>query len=78
MNATLDLITATLRDKFKVTADLGAATSLEELGLDSLDVVNFLYTLEETTGVKIPDEDIDSQKLATLGDFARYIDDRRR
>jgi acyl carrier protein len=77
MSSTLQLITATLRDKFKVTADLGASTNLKEIGLDSLDFINFLYTLEEETGVKIPDEDIDSENLERLADFARYIDNRR-
>ena len=59
MSSTLQLITTTLRDKFKVTADLAASTNVKEIGLDSLDFINFLYTLEETTGVKIPDEDIE-------------------
>ncbi|MGE5148139.1 MAG: acyl carrier protein [Candidatus Eiseniibacteriota bacterium] len=77
MSATLELITTTLRDKFKVTADIAASTNIEEIGLDSLDFINFLYTLEETTGVKIPDEDIESENLESLADFARYIDARR-
>lgn len=66
-----------LRDKFDVTVALDGQSSLSDTGLDSLDVINFLYTLEEETSVSIPDEDIAEFNLETLNEFAEYIDKRR-
>ena len=77
MSATLDTITSLLRDKFKVKGALGPDVELKELSLDSLDVINFLFSTEQATGVKIPDEAINSDQLKTLADMARYIDSRR-
>lgn len=74
MTDTLSVIIDVLKDKFKVTVDLSGNSSINEIGIDSLDVINFLYTLEEHTGVKILDEDIDAQGLTTLSQFAKYID----
>jgi acyl carrier protein len=45
--------------------------SLEELGLDSLDVAGFALKIEETWGVAISDEELET--LDTLDDFAAHI-----
>ena len=77
MSGTLELMTSLLRDKFKVSSDLGPNSKLNELGLDSLDVINFLFSLEEKVGVKIPDEALDAENLRTLADIAGSIDRHR-
>ncbi len=77
MSATLDVMTSVLRDKFKVKAALAPDTKLDEMGLDSLDVINFLFSLEEAVGVKIPDEALDQEKLQTLAEIADYVDRHR-
>ncbi len=53
----------------KVTAD---AKIVEDLGADSLDVVELLSRLEEEYGVTIPDEDVET--LLTVGDVATEIE----
>jgi acyl carrier protein len=53
----------------KVTAD---AKIVEDLGADSLDVVELLSRLEDEYGVTIPDEDVET--LATVGDVAAEIE----
>ena len=45
---------------------------MEELGADSLDVVEMLVKLEELTGTSIPDEDIILMKH--VGDVVAYLD----
>jgi acyl carrier protein len=45
---------------------------VEDLGADSLDVVEMLMTLEETYGVTIPDDD--AMNLKTVADLAGYLD----
>ena len=47
----------------------------EDLGADSLDVVDLLMTLEDEYDVEVPDEDI--EKIKTVGDLVRYIEERQ-
>jgi acyl carrier protein len=74
MADTLAIVIATLREKFQIEKPLSADSSLKDLGMDSLDQVNFLFTLEEKTGVKIPDADLETHALDTLGSFAAHIE----
>ena len=50
------------------------AKFVDDLGADSLDTVELVMALEEEFGVEIPDED--AEKLATVGDALRYIDEK--
>ena len=45
---------------------------IEDVGADSLDIVEMLMNLEETYGVVIPDDD--ATKLITVGDLVKYLD----
>lgn len=74
MGPTMDVIVRTLQETFNVSAPMAPETSLKDLGLDSLDQIKFLFTLEEKTGVKIPDEDLERYNLERLGQFADHID----
>ena len=53
----------------KVTAD---SKIVEDLGADSLDVVELLSQLEDEFGVVIPDEEVEN--LVTVGDVASEIE----
>ena len=53
----------------KVTAD---AKIVEDLGADSLDVVELLSQLEDEYGVTIPDDEVES--LVTVADVAAQIE----
>ena len=44
----------------------------EELGADSLDILQLLMTMEETYGIRIPDESLAGFK--TVGDIAAYLE----
>lgn len=43
----------------------------KDLNADSLDVVEFIMSLEEKFDIKIPDED--AEKMQTVGDAVEYI-----
>ncbi len=45
---------------------------IEDLGADSLDVVELVMALEETFEVEIPDSD--AEKLITINDVVTYIE----
>lgn len=47
---------------------------IDDLGADSLDIVDLVMTLEEKFDTEIPDEDIEN--LKTVGDIVKYIEDR--
>lgn len=44
---------------------------IEDLGADSLDVVELIMALEEEFDIEIPDED--AEKILTVGDALNYI-----
>ena len=48
------------------------ASFVDDLGADSLDVVELVMALEEEFGIEISDED--AEKLATVKDATDYID----
>jgi acyl carrier protein len=48
-------------------------TTWEEIGADSIDLVDLISELEEKCSVSIPDEAIDD--LRTVGDVVRLIDE---
>ncbi len=47
------------------------AKFIEDLGADSLDIVELVMALEEEFGLDIPDEEAD--KLKTVGDAMKYL-----
>ncbi len=47
------------------------AKFIEDLGADSLDIVELVMALEEEFGLDIPDEEAD--KLKTVGDAMNYL-----
>jgi acyl carrier protein len=46
----------------------------EDLGADSLDVVQLIMQFEDKFSIEIPDEEVESIK--TVGDAVRYISDK--
>ena len=48
---------------------------IEDLGADSLDVVELVMALEEEFDIEIPDED--AENILTVGDALKYIEDHK-
>ncbi|MGA2366943.1 MAG: acyl carrier protein [Steroidobacteraceae bacterium] len=70
---TLETIQNILIEEFKLTADrLPPQATLADLGIDSLDLVDLLFKIEDRFGLKITDDV--PRSLATLGDVTAYID----
>lgn len=57
-------------DEEQVTED---SEVIDDLGADSLDIVDLVMTLEEEFDTEIPDEDIEN--LRTVGDIVKYIEE---
>ncbi|MDE5648459.1 MAG: acyl carrier protein [Oscillospiraceae bacterium] len=56
----------------KVTSE---ASITEDLGADSLDVVDLVMSIEEEFDIEIPDEAVESIK--TVGDIVSYIESKQ-
>lgn len=50
------------------------ANILEDLGADSLDVVELVMAIEEAFDIEIPDED--AEAMRTVGDVEKYVAER--
>ena len=55
-------------DLSEVTPD---ARILDDLGADSLDVVEMVMSLEEAFDIEVPDQDV--EELRTVADVERYV-----
>lgn len=72
---------ASLEDKLKQivvnqlgveeAAVVGKAKFIEDLGADSLDIVELVMAMEEAFGINIPDEE--AENLRTVDDAVAYI-----
>ena len=51
------------------------ASFQNDLGADSLDIVELIMEFEKTFDIEIPDEDA-SDKISTVGDAIKYIEDK--
>ena len=58
-------------DVSKITREM---KFIEDLGADSLDTVELVMAFEEEFGIEVPDEE--AEKLLTVADVIRYIEDR--
>lgn len=69
-------IAAILADQLDVeAADITMTTDIvDDLGADSLDIVDLVMTLEDEFDLEIPDEDIET--VRTVGDLVKYLEDR--
>ena len=47
------------------------ASFVDDLGADSLDIVELVMSFEETFDIEIPDED--AEKIQTIGDVVTYL-----
>ena len=56
------------KDASEVTNE---ASFIDDLGADSLDIVELVMAMEDEFGIEIPDED--AEKIKTVKDVAEYI-----
>ena len=69
-------VRAILVDQLDVDEDAVTMDSsiTDDLGADSLDVVDMVMSLEEEFDMEIPDEDIENMK--TVGDIVKFIESK--
>jgi acyl carrier protein len=70
----LEKVKSILADQFDVEEDtITEETSLQDdLGADSLDVVDLLMSIEDEFEIEVPDEDVENIK--TVGELVAYVE----
>jgi acyl carrier protein len=68
-------VKAILSEQFDVEEDsiTPETTIAEDLGADSLDVVDLLMSIEDEFEIEVPDDEIENIK--TVGGLVKYIED---
>jgi acyl carrier protein len=57
--------------------ELTASTTLENLGLDSLDVIDFLFDIEDEFNIKVPDREFEVKTIQDMVDaLDRFISEQ--
>jgi acyl carrier protein len=74
---TFDAISAVLIEQFHVEAAVvGPQVALDQLGLDSLALMEFVFAVEDRFGVRIPEDRLDPRQAGvTLEQFALLLDE---
>ena len=72
-----DQVKEIVSDELSVDAGIvnPQARFIEDLGADSLDVVELVMRFEEAFEIEIPDED--AEKIVTVGDAVTYIENKK-
>ncbi|CCZ04500.1 MAG: acyl carrier protein [Clostridiales bacterium] len=51
------------------------STFKDDLGADSLDLFQMVMSIEDEYGIEIPTEDL--EKMSTVGDIVKYLEDKQ-
>ncbi len=52
---------------------VASASFVDDLGADSLDIVELVMSMEEAFNIEIPDDD--AEKIQTIGDAVTYVEE---
>jgi len=76
VSTTLERVKKVVVDRLKVSGDevTEAASFVDDLGADSLDVVDLVIGFEDEFEIQIPDED--AEKIQTVKQAVDYIDQK--
>jgi acyl carrier protein len=76
MSAVIEKVKKMIVDQLGVSESevFPEAKFIDDLGADSLDIVELIMALEDEYSIEIPDED--AEKMETVGDAIRYIEGR--
>ena len=69
-------VTDLIVDQLGVSRDevITTASFVDDLGADSLDIVELVMSMEESFDIEIPDDD--AEKMKTIGDAVSYLKER--
>jgi acyl carrier protein len=72
MPNTTELLTSIITEKFEIDpAKLKPEATIEDIGIDSLDIFDIVFELEEKLDIKVANDDV---KIATFQDLVDLIE----
>ena len=73
----LEKIKAIIAEVLNIDADsiTEDTTFVDDLGADSLDIFQIIMGIEDELGITVPQEELESKNLATVGDVYELIND---
>ena len=72
MSTTLERLQQLFLDHFDYEIEqLTATTTLQDLGLDSLDLIEFMFEIENEFNIRIPDQEF---RVRTIQDMVEAVD----
>ena len=76
MSETKDRVAEIIVEQLGITRGeiIPEASFIDDLGADSLDIVELVMAMEEKFDIEIPDDD--AEKIQTIGDAFSYVKDR--
>ncbi len=76
MAALEDRVSELIVEQLGVTQEeiVPEAAFIDDLGADSLDIVELVMAMEETFDIEIPDDD--AEKIQTIGDAVSYLKEK--
>lgn len=76
MTTSAEVISQIICDKFEIKpSKIHPQATLEDIGIDSLDVFDVVFAVEEQLGIKVSNDDV---KIAVFQDLVDLIDRLRR
>lgn len=72
----IKLISEVKEDESLVSAIYKDTNIIDDIGLDSLQMINFMLRIEEETGVEIDFDIFDFSNLSSVQTFAEYLEER--
>jgi acyl carrier protein len=73
-----DIIDMIRQNEIKIELrEVDHSKRLMDQGFDSLDMVSTFFILEERYGIKIPEEDIDQGRLASINAMVEYVNQNK-
>lgn len=72
MTTTSELLTRIISEKFEVDpAKILPEATIEDIGIDSLDIFDVVFAAEEALNIKVPNDDV---RITTFQDLVDLID----
>lgn len=71
LNEVSEVLVKLIADKLEIAAtEIHAESNLKEIGLDSLDVFDLIFSAEDQFGIKVPNDQV---KIETFNDVCELV-----
>ena len=62
-----------LKEEYDIDVALDRETNIQDAGMDSLDIVSFLFNIEKKYNIRIPEEELSKPETFLIKNIVSYI-----